>query len=100
MWEGIASHICSFFSIPPSPPPVGFFFPFIFLYVKSKGGCHGRQLACLVHMIEAGRDLQAGSVGPPPMPFAAANEDGGSQVGLLCQEEAGNHYKSTLSIVL
>lgn len=28
------------------------FFAF-FLHVKSKGGCHRRQLACLVHMIEA-----------------------------------------------
>ncbi len=51
--EDVTSHICS--------APIHFnlyfsaflLYQFVFLHVKSKGGCHRRQLACLTHMIEA-----------------------------------------------
>ena len=54
--EAITSHVCSalilFIACFSALYQFVFLFFVFFSHVKSKGGCHGRQLACLTHMIE------------------------------------------------
>lgn len=76
MEEDITSHICSALIL--FNPAFSALYQFVFLHVKSKGGCHRRQLACLTHMTEVGAiynrparatDLTYLRPAPPPVPF-------------------------------
>lgn len=71
-------------------PPSAALYQFVFLHVKSRGGCHRRQLACLMHMIEVlaiyniparATDLTYLKPAPLPMLFHSANEDEGCRLG-------------------
>lgn len=83
--EDITSHISH-------PAPFNLFasYHFVFWHVKSKAGCHRRQLACLTHMTAVAAiyyhaagatDLTYLRPAHQPMPFHSANGDEGCRLG-------------------
>lgn len=105
MGEDITSHICSALIL--FNPSFSASYQFVFLHVKSKAGCHRRQLACLRHMIEVAAiyNVPAGAThltylrpAPLPMPFHSANEDESCGFGYFVKSRGtvtNLHYPSS-----